>query len=356
MGEIPNFSQLTWTRNAVETGDFELVVNRALAGSELLAPNRLIEIRRGGETEFVGIVRQRSLVGPGAGTSEENWSVKGPDLLWLLSGRVVHPGDGQEFDVQTGVAAEVAMRHYVNANFLAPSRDFRTEIYVGFDNTAAVPPVGGLVNFSGRFQNLLAECLNEIAVEGNVGHEILLDGASYRYHIRNYLTTDLTFQIDNVAGMEYEEDFWGLSNAVYALGEGQGESRTIELVEDVGSIQSYFRREIKLDVRNAVDLDSLRSAARREIDRLAAKAIAAQINPLVLTGSAQYRLDWDLCHEVLVSIPILGIVFREKIVSVKGELNREQNETFEISVSSERAQLSDVVIRALSRGVPAQVQ
>jgi hypothetical protein len=362
LGEIPVYQFATWKRRDVEEGEFQLNIQAEAIDADLVARNRVLEVRRNGDDEFTGIIRWREY-----NAITRAWELSGPDLKWWTANRLVVPPAGQGYDSVSAIPAETAMLGYVQRHLTAPtalSRDVNGELDgITFD-TAGTAGRGANVTFNARFLNLLSGCLRPLATAGGLYHDVVLrdDYSGYRYVV--LAPTDATvatgavpvvFAVgwDTVGELAYTEDALNLSNAVYVLGQGTEDARQVELVESSLSIASDFRRERAADSRNNATTAALIQDGETVIAQSLAQITQVHAAPLAV-GPARYRED--LGYEVTLAIPEIGIELDRRIVEVGVTLNEDDGEIVTVQLGSLARTQARIVSEALSRNNRVQVE
>jgi hypothetical protein len=343
LGELSVYLHARWRRHQREMGDFEITVNRNNVADDLIARNNIVEIRRDGEFEFAGIIRYREIGDPALGGQRGDvWKLSGPDLKWWLTNRLVDPGAAQ-YDSQVGVATETALKHYVEDHLTAPAdadRDVNTELAAGITFEVQPDASRGIdANFNGRFDNLLGGCLLPLARGADLLHDVVLlgDYSGYRYEVSEPTdaTETVTFSVgwDNVEKLIYREDYLGVRNSMYVLGQGAGAARTVEVVEDAGGIAEDFKREGPIDARQADTVAKLQQIGNDRLESLLDDSLSAHAVPAII-GPTLYREHWDVGYDVTVSISDVGIELTRRIVEVIVQLTRGKGEDISISLGS----------------------
>jgi hypothetical protein len=328
LGQMPFFKSLQWWRRPVKAGAFSISVHKDDIDPSVIPEDAIFELKRDNEAEFAGV-----LDFPEYDAITQTWELKGPDLkgFWL-SKREINV-DGANFDTQSGVVAETAMKHYVEDHLTAPSdsdRDVNAELTgITFD-VEGTHGFGNTVDFNGRWQNLLS-VLAELALKGNVIHDVVLKAGDtgYQYQVSEPIDATVTsgdtpvvFSVsrDNVGEAVYVRDKRRISNAVYVLGSGTGGARTVREVKDAASITADFRRESHIDARQAeADADSLDMAGERVIAQSLLNAQTGRMMPLNLEPTV-YRRDWDIGYEVTIDFNVIGVQIDRRIEEIHGIL------------------------------------
>lgn len=361
--ELAFYKDAKWRRHVTEPGDFEILLHLEQIGAIAdVARNRLVEIRRDGVYEFAGVIRKFHYE-----AHSKNIRIGGPDLkgFWLSS-REIDPG-ASEFDSQSGVAAETAMKHYVDDHLVAPSaaaRNVNNELTGITFLTQGDSLRGTSVEYSGRWVNLLT-ALIDLARSGDVLQDVIIrsDYGGYEYQVSSPVdaTEDtgaipVVFSIgwDNVSSLIYKEDFSAAVNALSVLGTGSGAARVVQEVLDAASIAADFRREGHLDSRQADTVAKLTQAGRIAIAQSLFDAISADAEPL-LVGPTLYRNQWDIGYDVTLAIPELNVEIDRRIVEVQIRLDEQEGEKMEICIASSQLGLVRSLSQALAKANPSQV-
>jgi Siphovirus ReqiPepy6 Gp37-like protein len=366
VGELhPRDVTATWTRRDIDAGGFRVVVPREQASLDAVALHNVLEIRRdardglGLQTEFVGVIDARDVDEFG-----RMWTLEGTDLLgFWLSKRVV----GATTASAKSGPAETVLKAYVSENLgpaAAATRRAASEL-VGLSWTVATSEgTGNDVDFRAVRANLLSEVTIPLCRLGDLTQrvDLLPDGAGYEY--RTALPRDATvssgalpFSLgwDNVEELGFREDFRGVANAVYVLGDGTGDTRNVTEVTLAPSITSHFRRETTLDARYANTVSLRTDAGETELERHDEVAVTVRGKPLRVSANARYRKDWDVGTTVTVAIPQIGVEVDRRIVAATVSLTRAAGEDvrFELGVYKSRSVLRRLVDRLRQLNVAA---
>ena len=203
VAEIDRYLLASYTRRFQAPGSFTLVVNRHQpAIGYLTKPAALIEFLRDGVSDFIGVVlhvqagpvigdRQAAAVGGGLSNiygqdeASETWTISGIDLGHLANRRVALPfpfgttdqsvSMGATTDDQLGVAADTALRHYVNANMIASGETARNYPFLRLGqlfSPASLPPVPGQLFYYAQAPGGGAPILLEYNFDNAIGGQI----------------------------------------------------------------------------------------------------------------------------------------------------------------------------------------
>lgn len=360
LGELTEFVDLAYTRRNVDPGDFTLTIHRnspppATPGgppdASLLDAGRLIEVRRRGVFEFAGITDNTRELDAVTGI----WQLAGPDLLgyWLR-----RRGVGIEAeDAVSDVPAETALKHYVGANggpdTVDPDRLFTADLGSATWAVEADSGRGANVNFTALRRNLLADVVVPIAKAGDVLHEVALTAAGYEYRVSLPTpASSVPFSLSwvNVSAMKYRENLADQRNAVYVLGPGTGDARTVQEVVDPARVAAEGRYELFLDARDATVGDAQTQLGLLEIATRAAGREGADAQPHL--ANSVYRVDYDLGQDVTLSIPEAGVDgITKRITAIKVSVGKE--ERIEVELGAPARTLAGIIADAVRKSLRA---
>ena len=358
LGELPN-AEGTWTRRVVEAGVYSLAVNRqTVADPSLLVGPKLIDIRRDGAVEFVGVLTADELGNPSLGRRGETWVVEGQDLKWFLAGRDVV--DGVNYDAVTDVAAETAMLGYVARHLTAPSdttRDINGELDgITFDLAGDLGR-GALVTANHRMEPLTT-VLSGLAAEGGLWHEVVYQDADagYRYAVRAYQDrTDgsadpflLGLSWENVESLMVRRDIGGVANRVSVLATDSSGVEFVRTVNDAASQAQHFIRERSLSGSGDATNDTADAEGIALINETLAGTITIDAQPFP-GPNGEYRTDYDLGDDVTVVVPDIDLSIDKRIVEVTVTLDRQQGERVSVTLGSPAPTMDRVIATEIRR-------
>jgi len=363
VGEIPpqDIASLRWTRLPYEAGPWALALPRATAramnaavGTDILARQHLVEIRRDGDVEYQGVILDRSLDAQGL-----MWTVEGRDLKDWLHRRIVGVTTAE---AQSGTA-ETVLKAYVEAHLGATAGTFGGVSRVATDALAggktwsieADVARGDAVEISAQ-RIPLARVVADICRQGNIWYDVVLTDAGYELRVYDPVNattasggTPFAVNLDNVEGLGYREAYGSVATGLLVAGGGTGDTRTTREVVDAAAIATDFLRE-GVAVESALTTnDQLDAYGAAEIARQLGAAVAADVVPLTGSANARYRQDWDLAWDVTVAIPAADVAAIERrIVAVNGSLTRDAGERITFALGVERPKST---LRRLSRAL-----
>lgn len=260
------FEYLEWTRSAYDLGKFEFVAHNDHVDTDWLQNDGIIEIRRNDSQEFIGLLTSAIL-----DDATGMWTARGFDARYWFSFRDIRPAAGNEFDSQSGVAAETALIHYVEDHLTAPTdsnRDVDSELGTNVNGqtvtfeTQTDAGQGNSITYNGRWRNLLT-AMFQIARAGDVFFDVELDdrGSGYdHYQLAVSVSTDRTegetgavvfsTELGTAERVELVIDRSNYRNAVVALGPNRGADRAWTEQTDSTDVTNHYRREGTVDGRN----------------------------------------------------------------------------------------------------------
>lgn len=253
VGLITDFQSLRYERRLHSLGEFQASILMAPELLDWVNNEGVLEVIRNGETVFVGICDNfNSDDDYDPGTNEG--TVRGIDARAVLGWRQVFPPDGSEADEQDGVAAQNAIRHYVENNLTDPtdtSRDIDGEL-TGVSFLIEAGALGSNVSRSERYSNLL-DVAFAIAQAGDIWFEVTLTaGEDYQlaFSAFNDKTAGETDQVlfatrqGTALSLPYNVSRRGYTNAVTVIGERTDTHQTRITVEDLGNGSSNRRESV----------------------------------------------------------------------------------------------------------------
>ena len=320
------FTRLEWSRRFVGGGVFRL--DLPLEHGAAVACGDILDVELDGRSEFSGIVQHRSLrYGP---QHQPLWRVEGVDLSWWLHQRVIIRPAGQSHDEQLGVAAESAIRHYIDAHLLNPTDTERTIPVAATLAPANAPLLGPTISLRARYNNLGKE-VERIALRAGIGLRVERDAAGAismgvvggrDRTVGSGQPVIFSPALGTVETLTYTESGVRNRNTIVVLGSGTGAARLVETVGDAADVALRGRRELALDARTATTSAAATDAGEAELARQAAERRRVEARP-AQAGSQTYRTDWDVGDLVTLDLPDIGQRFDQRIESVRCEVDDE---------------------------------
>lgn len=303
-----------WTRHYLEPSRWRLAVPRRLVDPDLIARQRVVEVRRDGSTEFVGFILRRQLDRIG-----ETWELSGFDAKDWLRRR----GVGPDTAVAKADVAETVAKAFVDEN-LGPGASTRAasgELTGKTFTVEADAGRGDAVDVQVR-RRMLDAVLVDVLRAGGLWHDVVLTDAGWEYRV--HPITDATIDtgavpfsvgFDNVDALTYVEDYQRTTNKLYVMGGGTGDARTVREVDDASSVAADFLREGFYDARDASTNDELDQAGATEIERQLLASVNADVAPLLTSDNARYRDDWNIGTNVTIAIPVVDVTIDRPVVA-----------------------------------------
>ena len=293
VGEIDDYTSLTYTRRHLTYGSWQLDLDPYGVAASLLDMQAGIVVTRDGEPEFSGRVLSLNRTS----TDKDTLQAVGPDDLFWLDKRIARPVPAGppyaafEHDIRSG-AAETVIRQYVDVNagpgalaqYRVPGLVLATDL-----------GRGATVEGQARFDNLL-ELVAGLATKGGLGIRIVQVGNSLEFRVYEPRDLSATVVFSRALG-NLREFTWNQqapdANYLIAGGGGEGTARTFREHGDNESIAAYGRFEDFLDQRHTADTDALDQAIDIDLERRRDKA-ALKIVPLDDVGGIRYGDSYDL--------------------------------------------------------------
>lgn len=275
-----------------------------------------------------------------------------------------------QYDTQTAVAAETAMRYYVENHLGASavsdgagSRDLN-DYLDGIDFQFAQETDserGPTITYNARYQNLLTEVLTDIGSASSLYFTVIVDmesSTSHGYRFTVYGETDATIdQSDNpqiVFGTEfgnasettYDIDYTAEITTVFVLGPeklGYRSPCVHDIDDEVGHDHdpSVFRVESVLDGRDTETESEHEVLAYNHIHRSVSERLTT--TPLDLPLDSGYRSEWDIGYKVTVSIPRIGVTQNTVITGVSGSYDAQNGEQIRVTFGDQPRSLEDIL-------------
>lgn len=305
LGLMDTFADLEWKVRYMSDGSFKATVPSSPDALSLIQKGRIVFID--GDTYRIDQIE----------TQEVNtFQVMGNSAF---PERICLPPSGSSHDVQTSVAAETAMKHYVDAN-AGPSAGAERRI----DSLALATDLarGATVTYRARYANLI-DVVNQIAQLSALGWRLSFDGGTFTFDA--YEGTDRSadvffdLEFDTLVKLKFLSSIIGRKN--YAYVGGQGEAETREVVETfVGASEpvGFARRETFVDAR---DLDDTAALGQRGDAKLSESrvedAFEVDVNQF---GSFRYNRDWFLGDVVLLRNRTWSIERAARVVGIVNKL------------------------------------
>ncbi|MGG1660565.1 siphovirus ReqiPepy6 Gp37-like family protein [Brevibacillus sp. NRS-1366] len=327
LGEIDTYTSLRWVRRWHKPGEFELRINPSLQNADCLQEDKMIF--KAHATTEAAIIKHREIGVNEAGIEE--LIVKGPLLAGLIGSRITYPPLGKEHDyIHANI--ETIMKHFVRANFIAPSEPSR--ILSRLIN-APDQARGDKVQFQTRYKQLDEE-LEKLSITSGLGWHVWLDTKRQLFVFEVIRGRDLTAgqnsyppaifstDYDNIESQSYVSSAIGYKNVAIVV--GQGDSGTPKLVT-VGQQTGLQRQETFVDAKDVgpkeKEAESLTEAEvermlqTRGRERLAELGRSESFESKLLANSnLVYRVDYDLGDMVTVVNKGWGITLDARITEM----------------------------------------
>lgn len=311
----------------------------------------VVRVLRDGHEEISSLIEKRSFRMAGSDPGTGHWTVSGWDLAsGLLRRRTVLPTAGLDSDDQSAVTPGAAISHYVTNNYITPvtggsgrgnsATGALSDLRIGYVTTR-----GFAVTWTAANQ-ILTDMVTQICQSGAVGYRSYCDLAIGQAVIDIYAGVDrtfpdttgggilLSFGLENVLALEYEDDGFQVVNYVRVGGSGIGANRITSDVTSTYSINKYGQAESYYDWRmGGTSTAALTSAGQA---RVRSKASGERVSVTMIdNGTLGYRTKWDVGDTVTVAIPDVDVLTDLQIVQVTTTLNPGEKPTIAITFGTQ---------------------
>jgi len=316
LGEIDDYESLQFTRRFYRAGEFEMHIALGKQSVEKLQKDVVIMV--GNQPHKSGIITQREIPDE---NGIEKLVVRGLTLGGVLDRRITM---AVNYDRVRG-AAETVIKHYVDNNLV--NGTYATGIYAGrripFISIATDQQRGKQTPWQTRFEPL-DKVTEEIAKWCDIGWLIKLDFATKKWVFDVLIGRDLTagqtqrppvifsHEFDNIQSQQFVDSDTKYKNVAYAGGPGDEEQR---LIQAIGNVSGFDRREAFLDCSSAADAVELADLGAQQLAEL--KRIQAFDGKILDTRSFQYEKDWDLGDIVTIRNLKWGLTMNSRITEIK---------------------------------------
>lgn len=309
IGEVDSFTSFFYIRKWETYGEFE--IHLSVNNIKLMEKGNIIMINNDGNRS--GIIEHIEI-------SEEDIkdvTIKGFSLSYWLTQRITVPPTGYAYHT-FNTNAEDIMIALVRSNAVDPIEAKRK-----IPNLTIEPSKnrGEKIKFQTRYKNLLDE-LTKISKATGLGFTVDLDYKNKKFVFKILEGRDLSYsqkvnppaifsvEYDNVIKQNYTDSNIGYKNVGYVAGQGEGEDRVIEIVEN--QLSGLERREIFIDARDIEDNLSL-----IERGKLKLAETPQIVNFECEVNSFDYRKTWNLGDLVTVINKEFSIRLDNRVTEVK---------------------------------------
>lgn len=312
-----SFRQLQTVQSWWDLDTFSMTIDRRRQYASAIVEGTLLYLPDEGVGGEVYLVEQIAYKQEGA---TDEMSVTGRSIDGIgLAERLCIPPAGSDYDEQTSIKAETAMKHYANlhagpgavdADRRLPGLSIEADAAKGINVTTA-----------GRYQPVL-DIIRDIALLSGLGWQIAPNGIQSNppgTQFRVLAGTDrsatvvFSFDFDTLDGWDELASLMDSKQIVYVAGQGEGAARDVVMR---GAGAGYGRREAFVDARD-VDLGRTDVLAQRGDAFLAgATAVHSYETTIHTAGAFQYRRDWFLGDIVRLRNAARGVDTNVRIVTV----------------------------------------
>lgn len=321
LGTLDTYADLEWKVRYISGGSFKATVPSSPTALGLAQKGRMVYIA--GDTYRIDQVEAQEL---------DTFQLTGNEAF---PERVCLPPAGLSHDVQTDVAAETAMKHYVDAN-AGPSASAGRRI----DSLAIATDLaqGPLVTYRARYKDLI-DVVTDIAQLSALGWRLSFDRAG-TFTFDAYEGADRSSEVffdlefDTLVKLKFLSSILGRKNYAYVGGQGEAETREIvETYVDATEPVGFARRETFIDARDIDDTDALSQRGDTKLSETKVEdAFEVDVNQF---GSFRYNRDWFLGDIVLLRNRTWSIERAARVVGIVNKVGSASS-TIERSVELDR--------------------
>ncbi len=313
---LDDYLSLSYTRRWQKSADFTLHISRYSEAVPYLVEDNFVHVLRNRVDEYIGIIEHGEIKLDENGKASEVWQFKGGGIL---ARRICIPPAGLSHDEQSG-AAETVMKAYVNNNVISPVDTSRS---ISILTNEADGARGANVAMRARY-NKLVDLLEETAIAGEVGWEVVKSGSGLQFKVvpgvnrstSQSVAPPIIFSPDygNIRSLGYLWSKLSHANFSYVAGQGEGIDRPLVTVPTSNIPTGLSRREIFVDAR---DLDTDAKLLQRGRAKLDEQGPEERLEAEILTnGPFRYRSDWDLGDIVTVRNLDWGILAHLRVSEI----------------------------------------
>ena len=311
LGEVDLYTSLFYIRKWHKYSEFEFHVSKM--DTKLFKKGNIVMINN--DAYKTGVIEHIE-------DNEEDSKdvvVKGFGLLYYLTHRITVPPPGYAYH-NFNTQIENIMISLVNSNAI---NAVDTNRNISKLEAAISKNRGDRLNFQTRYK-VLSDEIEKLSNTSGLGINIKLDykrkkfifevneGKNLSYNQNSNPPTIFSKKYDNIIKRNYVESNIGYKNVGYIAGQGEGENRELEILNN--NIFGIERREIFIDARDIQEGESLSLADRGKVkldENKQVKSFECDVN------ARDYRKTWDLGDIVTIKDDELNVVENHRVVEVK---------------------------------------
>jgi hypothetical protein len=317
---VDDYESCLFKRGGYAPGTFTIVINRNTLYASQFAVDRIIQIGTdNNKCGYITSVQQEE--GPDGALSEKV-TIKGCELWQWLDQRVTYPQPNNDnYVLASSTPVETVIKSVVSYNMGPTALDSNR-----IDSTLTIAPDqgrGAAYLISSRYASLLTEVQNAALATHSTVYAYL-DVPNRKWVLQFTPGVDRTsaqstnaqavFTTDRetLQSAIYNQDKSGFKNWAVVAGQGQGSSRSIQVVSSDSSV-GRARRELFVDARDLSDTSSLQTRGQQQLGQNQFQAYLT-IDALAY-AQLQYGQDYDLGDKV--SVWQFGVVVHTWISSIE---------------------------------------
>ena len=322
LGEIDNFSSLTFQRRLYEAGQFILKTFFSPENYTLLKAGNLIMV--GNDATKVGLIKEFTYQQEG---NTEIITIKGYELKTILSQRITIPISPDSHQSFSGIETETIMKEIVQRNcktyFNFPLLELATDL-----------GRGATFDFNSRYKKVADE-LKNLGVQDGFGWKVYLDLAAGKYEFDIIEGTDRTStsanpvifadKWNNIRNQIYSKSDMNSYNYAIVGGQGEGALRTI--VETGGSETGV---DLIVNFVDARDINVTAELTARGDAKISENSSVESFECTIISDKPfEKDVDYFLGDYVTIQNEKLGLQLNKQITGIN-EYYQAQNEIVEV--------------------------
>lgn len=312
LAAVDDFTSVSWVRRFYGNSSFKLEIHPRSLNLNYFQTGRLVVMPDGEQTFMIEQIEYGDNTGD---QTQDKVTVTGK-RYGMLEERSVKPPVGLSHDEQITVAAETAMKHYVNLH-AGPGAAVARRV----PNLSLAADLGrGAVIAEQVRYDLLLNVLVRISEASGLGWDIERAGDQFTFDVIEGTDRSGTVyfdqEFDTLLGQKFLTTIAGRKTFAYVLGQGVGAARTV-VERYVGGAEptGLQRREVAIDARDISDATALQERGDSKLAETAKQdSFEFEYNP---EGSFQYREHWDVGDVVTARNGIWGITTQSRVISVE---------------------------------------
>ena len=333
--EIDNYKSLIVKRNFRTYGQIIITINMNLKDTEYLQTENYILV--GNDTNKFGIIKARNIQLTEDGMRSEILTITAYTTDYLFTQRLTYASDTDDINSN----AETVIKHYLENNVTNPvdaNRKF-TEFTLKADQSRGI-----IVDWSSRFKNLSDE-LKKISYVSDMGIECSFNGSGIDIDVIESVDKTISsgnpilfsYEYDNIANQNLNENNQFYKNFAYVGGSGTGSSRVIQTV---GTGVGIERIETFVNQPSLSDPGELTTKGEQSLMQF--NKTFNLDSQILNQGPFEYEVDWNLGNKV-TTVNKKWNVQRDVIITSVTEIYENNRRTINVSFGDDPESITKLI-------------